>query len=205
MGIAMMKLLSSLSLTAWLCLSSQLTALPEPYNSVNTLPIIYYYVPDGYVLYSLATENSSSVIVDVESDNGSVARYLAQQNIPSVTKVYSVSLWAAGNPPEYDRYQRFLSNVIQEGTAEVIVPLRMSSAEAASALNVSADLIYFGTFDSNTLYDEIAHWIGNLSDNGVLCGNNWNENAIKVAVVNAANDFNLNLGINSNVWYLKKN
>ncbi|MFV0339180.1 MAG: hypothetical protein ACK5MA_00915 [Parachlamydiaceae bacterium] len=66
-------------------------------------------------------------------------------------------------------------------------------------------MIYFGTFDSKTLYEEIAHWIGNLSDNGVLCGNNWNENAIKVAVANAANDFNLNLGINSNVWYLKKN
>lgn len=194
-----------LSLAALLCLSSQLTALPEPYNSVQTLPIIYYYVPDGYVLSSLATDNSSSVIVDVESEDGAVARYLAQQNIPTVTKVYSVSLWPAGDPPEYDRYQRFLSNVIQEGTAEVVVPLRMSSAEAAAALNVNADLIYFGSFDSDTLYEEITHWIANLSDNGVLCGNNWNENAIKVAVVNAANDFNLNLGLNSNVWYLKKN
>jgi hypothetical protein len=194
-----------LSLAALLCLSSQLTALPEPYNSVQILPIIYHYVPDGYVLSSLATDNSSSVIVDVESEDGAVARYLAQQNIPTVTKVYSVSLWPAGDPPEYDRYQRFLSNVIQEGTAEVVVPLRMSSAEAAAALNVNADLIYFGSFDSNTLYEEITHWIANLSDNGVLCGNNWNENAIKVAVVNAANDFNLNLGLNSNVWYLKKN
>lgn len=195
----------SLLMAALLCLGSQLSALPEPYDSVNTLPIVYYYVPDGYILYNLATENSSSVIVDVESTDGSVARYLAQQNIPSVTKIYSVSLWPAGDPPEYDRYQRFLSNVIQENSAEVIVPLRMSSAEAAGALKVNADLIYFGSFDSDTLYDEITQWIANLSDNGVLCGNNWNENAIKVAVVNAANDFNLNLGIASNVWYLKKN
>lgn len=188
-----------------LSLCSQLTALSQPYDSINTLPIIYYYVPDGYILSSLATNNSSQVIVDVESTDGGVARYLAQQNIPSVTTIYSVSLWPAGDPPEYDRYQRFLSNVIQEGTTEVIVPLRMSSAEAASALNINADLIYFGSFDSNTLYAEITQWIANLSDTGVLCGNNWNENAIKVAVVKAANDYNLNLGLADNVWYLKKN
>lgn len=187
------------------CMSAQLSALPQPYDSVQTLPIVYYYVPDGYILSNLATENSSSVIVDVESNDGSVARYLAQQNIPSVTKIYSVNLWPAGDPPEYDRFQRFLSNVIQEGTAEVIIPLRMSSDEAATALNVNADLIYFGSFDSDTLYSEITQWIAALSDNGVMCGNNWNENPIKYAVVKAANDYNLNLGINGNVWSLKKN
>lgn len=201
----MNKLMRRLTAASFFCFCSQLMALSQPYDSINTLPIIYYYVPDGYILNSLASDNASKVIVDIESTDGSVARYLAQQNIPSVTKIYSVSLWPAGDPPEYDRYQRFLSNVIQEGTTEVIIPLRMSSAEAASALNINADLIYFGSFDSNTLYTEITQWIANLSDTGVLCGNNWNENPIKVAVVRAANDYNLNLGIAGNVWYLKKN
>jgi hypothetical protein len=201
----MISLLRSLSLATLVCLCTQLTALPEPYDSIQTLPIVYYYVPDGYILSNLATENASSVIVDVESNDGSVARYLAQQNISSVTKIYAVNLWPAGDPPEYDRYQRFLSNVIQEGTAERIIPLRMSSEEAATALNVNADLIYFGSFDSNTLYNEITQWIAALSDNGVMCGNNWNDNSIKFAVVRAANDFNLDLGINGNVWTLRTN
>ncbi len=201
----MFKSLCSLSVASLICMSSQLTALPQPYDSVHTLPITYYYVPDGYILSNLASENSSSIIIDVGSEDGSAARFFAQQNLPSVTRIYSISLWAAGDPPVYDRYQRFLSNVIQDGTAEIIVPLRMSSAEAATALNVNADLIFFGTFDADTLYEEITHWVANLSDNGVLTGNNWNENSIKLGVVRAANDFNLNLSIYDNVWALKKN
>lgn len=201
----MMSILRNFSLAAALSVCTQLMALPQPYDSVQTLPIVYYYVPDGYILSNLASENSSSVIVDVESADGSVARYLAQQNIATVTKIYAVNMWAAGDPPEYDRYQRFLSNVIQEGTAEQIIPLRMTSDEAATALNVNADLIYFGSFDSDTLYTEISQWLAALSDNGAMCGNNWNENSIKYAVVRAANDYNLNLGIYGNVWTLKKN
>lgn len=200
----MIKLFRSLAVTSLLSISSLLTAV-QPYDSIVTLPQTYFYFPDGWVLYSLVSDNASAVIVDVESTDGGVARYLAQQNIPSVTQIYSISLWQNGEPPEYDRYQRFLSNVIHENTTEVIIPLRMSSSEAAAALNVNADFIYFGSNDPSTLHDEITHWISNLSDNGILAGTNWNENAIKVAVVEAAYDFNLNLGISDNVWYLKKN
>ena len=107
-------------------------------------------------------------------------------------------------PPVYNRYQQFLSNVVQENTAGVIVPIRMESEEAAQALNVIADFIYLGSNDPTTLLTDIENWFSHLSTNGVISGTNWNDNSAKVAVAQAALNLNLVLRINDNVWYLQR-
>jgi hypothetical protein len=202
----MIKSLRCAFIASLLCVSSVLMAdNPQPYASVNTMPLTYYFVQDAYILGSLATANSSSIIIDVESNDGGVARYLAQQNIPSVTQIYSVNLWPNGTPPQYDRFQQFLSNVIQEKTAGIITPIRMTPSEAANALNVVADFIYLASNDENALLQQIQSWFSLLSTKGVICGNNWNENSIKIAVSQAANNLNLVLRINDNVWNLQRN
>lgn len=38
-------------------------------------------------------------------------------------------------------FHRILSNVKQEGTAELIIPIRMNSQDAAIGLNIQADFI----------------------------------------------------------------
>ena len=46
------------------------------------------------------------------------------QNTAAGFQVYSVDLWHAGNAHD-NTFQQFLSNVVQENTANTIVPLRM--------------------------------------------------------------------------------
>ncbi len=181
--------------------------LPQPYASFQTLPQTPYYVQDGYVFYSLINTHNAAVIVDVESQDGGVARYIAQQTntLPSVTEIYSVNAWQSSDRSQKHLFQRFLSNVIQENTANMITPIRMSSQEAAESLNVQADFISLvGANDQQTIYNDILAWYPHLSDTGVMCGNNWHETSVQVGVTRAASTLDLNVQINSNVWYFVK-
>ena len=181
--------------------------LPEPYLSIHNLPQTPYYVQDSYVYYNLITTHNAAVIVDVDSQDGGVARFIAQQaaNMPTVTKIYSVNIWADHYASKH-QFQRFLSNVKQENSTGLIIPVRMNSLDAASALNINADFISLvGGNDTDTIYKEILAWYPHLSDRGVMCGNNWYESSVQIGVTKAAKSLDLTLNISSNVWYFVKN
>lgn len=180
---------------------------PQPYSFVRNLPVTPYYVQDGYTFYSLIQSHNAAVVVDVESLDGGVARYIAQQanSLPSLTTVYSVNPWVSDDLTHKHLFQRFLSNVKQENTAHLIVPIRMSSHEAALAFNMKADFISLvGANDQDTVYQDILAWYPHLTENGVLCGNNWNEGPVEIGVTKAAQTLDLTLKINNNVWYFEK-
>ncbi len=175
----------------------------QPYDSVQNLPATPYFVQDGYIFYDLINTHQSAVIVDVESQDGSVARYIAQQapSLSSLQTIFCVNSWDDTDTQRHN-FQRFLSNVKQENSADAIVPIRMSSLEAAESLNVEADFISLvGSNDQYEIYNEILAWFPHLRDGGVIAGNNWNENAIQVGVTTAAQALNLHLRISGNVWY----
>lgn len=202
-----MKYLKKLFLGIVLATSLVYADEPQPYASVNTLPMTPYYVQDGYIFYSLIQSLNAATIIDVESQDGGVARYIAQQavSLPSVTTIYSINPWTNFDPSKKFLFQRFLSNVKQENTTNLIVPIRMSSVDAAWGLNIKADFISIvGGNDKNTIYKDIVAWFPHLTDNGVICGNNWNENTVEVGVTKAAEALELQLHVNSNVWYLQK-
>lgn len=181
--------------------------VPQPYSSINNLTPTPYYVQDGYVFYSLIQSHNAAVIIDVESQDGSVARYIAQQasNLPFLTKIYSVNGWTSFDPSNKHLYQRFLSNVKQENTTNLIVPIRMNSNDAALALNIKADFISLvGANDKDIIFKDILAWYPHLADGGVLCGNNWNESSIDIGVTRAAEALDLTIKINDNVWYFEK-
>ncbi|HSW86499.1 MAG TPA: hypothetical protein VLG49_03245 [Rhabdochlamydiaceae bacterium] len=181
--------------------------VPQPYASVNNLPQMPYYVLDGWVFFNLINTFNAGVIVDVDSQDGSVARYIAQQmpNLPSVKEIFSVSLWQSQDPSQKHLFQRFLSNIKQEGTAESITPIRMSSLEGASSLNIVADFVsVVGKNDENAIFNDIMAWYPHLSLTGVICGNNWHENSVQRGVARAASMLGLNLQISGNVWYFQK-
>jgi hypothetical protein len=182
--------------------------LPQPYQSVHTLPQTPYFVLDSYVFFSLISENNAAVIVDVDSHDGSVARFIAQQasNLPALQKVFSVSMWQSEDPSQKHLYQRFLSNIIHEETTDWIVPIRMGSLEAANALNLTADFISIvGKNDENAIYNEILAWYPHLSNSGIISGNNWIDHSVQVGVVRAAAHLEVNLQLSGNIWYLQKN
>ncbi|HEV8052031.1 MAG TPA: class I SAM-dependent methyltransferase [Parachlamydiaceae bacterium] len=203
-----MKHVKKILLAGCLLANLSVYAAPEPYESVRTIPYTPYFVQDGYVHYSLIQSHNAAVIVDVESQDGGVARYIAQQaeSLPSLQSIYSISAWPETDPVQKRPYQRFLSNVNQEKTAELITPIRMNSLEAATSLNIRADFISLvGANDQERLYKDILAWYPHLSDNGVICGNNWYESAVELGVTKAAKSLDLNLKISGNVWYFEKN
>jgi hypothetical protein len=184
----------------------------EPYSSVKTLPQTPYYVQDAYTIYSLINTHGSVVVVDVESQDGGVARYVAQQaanmptsNLPTVQQIFSVSPWYSCDPSQKHLFQRFLSNVTQEMTTQMITPIRMNSQEAAESLNITADFISLvGKNQSDSIYNDILAWAPHLSNNGVLCGNNWYDHSVQHGVSKAAVALDMTLQTNNNVWYFVK-
>ena len=180
---------------------------PEPFNSVRDRAHVPYYVQDGYIIYDLINTHNSAVIVDVESQDGCIARYIAQQadSLPSLAKIYSISNWTSCDPTKKHLFQLFLSNVKHENTSNLITPIRMTSQEGAKALNITADFISLvGADDQDRIYRDILAWYPHLSDTGIICGNNWYENSVEVGVTKAAAALDLNLKINGSVWYFEK-
>lgn len=181
--------------------------MPQPYVSIHNLPQTPYFVQDGYIFYNLANTHNVAVVIDVESQDGGLARYLAQQanNLPSLKQIYSVNMWQSNDRSQKQLFRRFLSNVIQENTTQLIIPIRMSSHEAAESLNVKADLIgVVGANDQQTIYNDILGWYPHLSDTGVMCGNNWYEPSVQIGVTKAAMMLDAHVQVNNNVWYLVK-
>jgi hypothetical protein len=181
--------------------------LPQPYASIHNLPQTPYFVQDAYIIYSLVNTHNAAVVIDVESQDGGVARYLAQQanNLTSLKQIYSVNMWQSSDRTQKQLFQRFLSNVILENTTQLIIPVRMTSHEAAESLNVQADLINLvGANDQVTIYNDILGWYPHLSDTGVICGNNWNEHSVQIGVTKAATILDVTVQISDNVWYFVK-
>lgn len=199
----MLKSLRVLFSAAVFCLPLTLMAdNPAPYSLIYELPVTPIVVDNGDVLSGLINTYSASIIVDVQSNEGGMSRFIAQQNLPSVKQIYAINLWRSSKKTQY---QRFLSNVIQENTAGIITPLRMSSQEGAKGLNIQADFIYLGNDGEEVVYADILAWFAHLSTNGIICGNNWYNDGVPIAVTRAASDLDLIVRLVENVWYLARN
>jgi len=74
-------------------------------------------------------------------------------------------------------YPRFLSNVVNYGYTNKIMPLPMPSAIGARYLahfKLKADLIFLdGSHDEKDVWDDLNGYIGLLADGGVICGDDF--------------------------------
>jgi hypothetical protein len=199
------KFMKNAFIATLFCSNAMLLADDPIYSLVHTTPYTSYYFQDSWILSDLVINNSAAVVIDVESRDGSVARYLAEQNIPTVATIYSISLWQSSDPTIKHQYQSFLSNVKQENTTNIIVPIRMGSQEAALALNIGADFIYLASNNTFTLANDIVSWSSHLNTKGILCGSNWLDTGVQAAVTSAAAKLGLLLSINDDIWYLQQN
>ena len=99
----------------------------QPYESINTLPPVPYYMQDAYTILSLANSHSA------QSD----------------------------------------------------------------ALNIKAGLICLSGV-SEAIYKDILNWYNHVADNGVICGNNWNDVSVQRDVTQAAALLNVPVQVNAN-------
>jgi len=197
------QLISSAFFATVMASSSHLIAVnPQPYTNVRNLSYVPYFLENAYLLSNAINTTSGSVFIDVGSQDGAAARWVAQ-NYANVTN-YAVNAWWSCDSSQKNLFQKFLSNVIQENTANIIVPIRMSSTEGAKALSIVADVIYLESSSQN-LSADILCWFNHLSTNGILCGNDWSDPFVEASVSQAAIKLGYQVNSNGDFWSIQKN
>jgi hypothetical protein len=187
-----------ISLSALLACASGWADIPEPYASIRLVPYEPYFLPNSFLVSNEFAARSGAIFIDVRSEKGAAARYMAQNGGDSI-KVYSVDEWDG-----WGEYQKFLSNVVQENNSDKVISFRLCSDEGAFAINAVADLIYLNTDDADTLADDICLWISHLQLTGAICGDNWNVPAIEYAVVKSGFELGYTVSVSGTFWVLHR-
>lgn len=164
----------TLILSILFCLQAE--DLPEPYASIIPLPFDDHGWFGNQPQLEAIFRDDIKVVIEIGSWLGKSTRYFAEKVGPQ-GKVYAIDTWLGSDqekehqvdPRLKNLYQLFLSNTVHSGFTNVIVPFRMKSQEAASALNVKGDLIYIdGAHDYKSVYEDILAWKSHLNEGGIL-------------------------------------
>lgn len=191
--------------------------LPPPYNTIDVLPFDShgFYANAAPMEHLLRTKKVKTVI-EVGAWLGSSTRHIASV-IPEDGKVYAIDHWQGsiehqeGNNAYYKAlpylYQQFLSNVIHAGLTNKIIPLQMSSLEAAQHLSETLDerpdMVYLdASHDYRSVYEDLCAWYPFVQNYGILCGDDWSWVSVRKAVKQFAKERNLRLKSHGNFWYI---
>lgn len=192
--------------------------LPSPYNLIHVLPPDMHGwfrgINKDYLTYFINHYNPRT-IVELGSWLGASCLHMAEVSSPH-TRIYAVDNWTAEGDMAIQGdssvrakipilYQQFLSNVIARGFTEKIIPVRMDTKEAATALNITADLIYVdASHDEENVYTDIMAWYSKLNPGGIMCGDDYDCEAVERAVLRASQHCNAQVQGHGSFWYFFK-
>lgn len=193
---------------------STCAALPPPYDSIDILPFnAQGWYSNAIPLQRLIKTRNVRTVIEVGSWLGLSTRDIAR-TLPEEGIVYAIDHWL-GSPNEDNSsfdipnlYRQFLSNVIHENLTHKIIPLRMSSIEAAWNLDIQPDLIYLdATHDFYSVYEDLTLWFPFVKGHGVLCGDDYlwgHDLPVQRAVHLFAQQRNLIVHAEGWFWYLEE-
>lgn len=214
----MTSFIKSIFYVVWLfplfCITARDSSLPEPYNQVELLP----FDPHGYYGNSDKIEKlfgafKIETAIEIGSWLGTSTRHIASL-LPSNGKIYAVDhfLGSTEHQPgerEYNSalprlYQQFLSNVIHAKLTDKIIPVKMSSVEAAHHLcQVMPDLIYLdASHEKEPVLIDLHAWYPYVKGRGILCGDDWRWPEVAAAVRIFAKEQKLTIYSHDNFWSL---
>lgn len=205
--------------------------LPEPYRSIKLLRTTletWIFEENKKNLRNLILTRKPKVIVELGSLLGGSAVFQASL-MPKDGVLYAIDNWLIQTDLAFiieeqkkigiydlqdklqDLYQKFLSNVINAGLANKIIPVRMNTLEAAKALDVKPDLIFVdASHDEKSVYEDIINWYPKLNKGGVMCGDDWlwrdpktNIETTQLGVKKAANYLNCQIMTDGTFWCYK--
>ena len=204
--------------------ASMLFAYPEPYSSLeNIFPFDdsgWFCGDNRLMLEQFIQKKKIKIIVELGSLLGQSTRYMAER-LPEGGVVYAVDHWL-GNPEHqsphrtdiYPKlptlYERFLSNVIHARLCDKIIPVRMTTLEAAEYLaGIQPDLVYVdATHETHLVLQDLETWYPFVQGHGILCGDDWERGggngSVKVAVIHFANLHGLRYFNFGNFWWLEE-
>ncbi|MBI2352788.1 class I SAM-dependent methyltransferase [Candidatus Dependentiae bacterium] len=196
--------------------------LPAPYNS---LKILLPYDDHGFYLNAdwikmLFKNNNIKNGIEIGSWLGKSTRHIASL-LPSNGTLYAVDTWkgSAEHQPEINvfntacklptLYEQFLSNVIHANLVHKIIPIRMTSLDASqhlSDLKQKIDFIYIdAAHDTESVLQDLEAWYPYiLEPKGIICGDDWGCDSVKIAVAIFAQKYSLTIYADHYFWFLKK-
>lgn len=190
--------------------------LPSPYNTVDILP----FDPQGWYsnqhgIQYLIHKHEVKTVIEVGSWLGASTRHIAEL-LPEGGKVYAVDHWLGSiehqeggssySPHLPHLYEQFLSNVIHTNLTHKIIPVRMDSLRASAYLSgVKPDLVYIDAgHDTESVYADLQAWFPFVKGHGILCGDDWFWETVRIAVRAFAEEQNLEIFYFNNFWRVKE-
>jgi predicted O-methyltransferase YrrM len=182
---------------------NQLFCSPDIPYIYNNIKVLNYYnhgwcgSSNQIKLEEFIKNYNPEIIVELGSWMGSSTIFMAQKSSPSC-KVYAIDTWLGSlehnKTAELKKYlptlfHQFLSNVLSMKQEHKIIPMRMSTVEAAQILNFNnIDLLYIdASHQEDDVYKDIVNWWPKIKDSGMMCGDDFQlsgvKNAIKKAMV----------------------
>lgn len=105
-------------------------------------------------------------------------------------------------------YYTFLGNVVRAGHQERITPFPVPSVTAAqwcALRSVKADLIYLdGSHEEDDVYQDLVSWWDLVRDSGVLFGDDWAWDGVRLAVERFAKEQQLAITHRHDKWELTR-
>ena len=185
--------------------------LPEPYRSITLMP----FNPSGWYsnasqIEALFKKNKINIAIEVGCWLGLSTRHIARL-LPPDGKLYAVDHWQGSaehqaSPELSTLYEQFLSNVIHAGLTHVIMPMKMSSLEAAGQMKLMGivpDFIYIdASHDTESVLADLDAWFPFVKGHGIICGDDWAYSGVSNAVERFAQEHGLTIDASDNFWRL---
>jgi len=196
--------------------------LPEPYNSLETLlPFNEHgWYANRPQMERLLKLTGSEVVIELGVWMGRSARHIASV-LPEEGILYAVDHWQGSEENhrnEEERralptlYEQFLSNTIHANLTHKIIPMRMSTLEAAEIFlkkGIKPDLVYVdASHDEDNVYADLSLYFPLIKGHGKICGDDWGETSfdagfpVKKAVTRFARENDLTIEISGYFWVL---
>ncbi|GAA5483639.1 class I SAM-dependent methyltransferase [Haloferula sargassicola] len=104
-------------------------------------------------------------------------------------------------------YYTFLANIVRAGHTETITPFPVPSITAAqwcSLHGIKADLIYLdGSHEEEDVYQDLVAWWDLVREGGVLFGDDWSWDGVRMAVQRFAGEQRLSITHRHDKWELR--
>lgn len=167
---------------------------------------------DAFMVPPIIRKINAKVIVEVGSWLGASSRILAEA-MPSDGVMICVDHWLGSAEHHVTHkggfldvlFPKFLSNTIHKEYTNKILPLRISSLDAANILNIQPDLIYLdASHETDAVYADLVAWWPKLRDGGVFCGDDWMWPSVRDAVYRFAKENGISVNFINNdkaFWY----
>jgi SAM-dependent methyltransferase len=193
--------------------------LPPPYKDIQ--PVLPF---DDHGWYKNArwiqkifffNDTKIKTVVEVGSWLGKSTRHIGQL-LPKNGKLYSIDTWKGSIEDANDKvaqdklptlYEQFLSNTIRAKLTDKIIPIKSDSLLAAETLAaINPDLIYLdAAYDTDSVLKNLSAWYPFVKGKrGILCGDNWYWDSVKIALRRFCQEHNLALYVGENFWFIKE-